>query len=614
MRAKEIFFSAFFFVTLLSAAPHAVAHCDLAYSAGPKVSYKVTASAIVRSRTSVLEAESVVARGNASGRKSYSAMTASEVRAAMPPDSISPRNNDLGTRQKSLTYWLLYTRKLYEEDQFGMVANTIGALRARGLLRDSDALGGYDDGDVERGAYFSVPNLTRIFRAYEEPAKLALLSAAGFNTNYRAALQATIETQANTFNFDDSNLPLMMGVRTDFLPTVSQVALRPAADFARSQALEKRWDLISKLEEYNEVLGISNDIKGRVEMYVNTGTVVASLAVNEQTGRSSLFSGLSCQNDFEQTLGLIAESLPQDKGVALGALVKAADRYVLTVDRRGHVYVTESEMNQLMTGKTVAGLDQDERVGGFDKVVRELIETDTSLVLYSHPMMQKNGPARQATMRFAHAIARAYPALNVVIDEPNPRVPSLAQAIASLSISPQDVYVVIDAQYSVKFQGELADDADEVRKLIGNDNVVFFDGTEPNLPPSPHERAVIVITGHADVALENFIDHLADKGYLRNNLVVLQSCGDTPLSSRLVSKINNKYEAAGTFHYPEKILERDALIHTKELLKSTVDAVGVSFGRLVRDRAGNPSKPWGRAMNGVWTICWFLRPTLVGNG
>jgi hypothetical protein len=53
------------------------------------------------------------------------------------------------------------------------------------------------------------------------------------------------------------------------------------------------------------------------------------------------------------------------------------------------------------------------------------------------------------------------------------------------------------------------------RTLIGKDNVVFFDGKEPDLAPSTHERAVIVITGHSDKSLEAFIDHLASKGYLK---------------------------------------------------------------------------------------------------
>jgi hypothetical protein len=139
------------------------------------------------------------------------------------------------------------------------------------------------------------------------------------------------------------------------------------------------------------------------------------------------------------------------------------------------------------------------------------------------------------------------------------------------------------------------------RTLIGKDNVVFFDGKEPDLAPSTHERAVIVITGHSDKSLEAFIDHLASKGYLKNNLVILQSCGNE-LSPRLVAKINGKYGAAGTFHYPEKIFEEDALKHTKDVLQSAVKPGGV-FGRIVRDRAAKPSKHFDGSMNGVWTIC-----------
>jgi hypothetical protein len=402
-------------------------------------------------------------------------------------------------------------------------------------------------------------------------------------------------------------------LRGDYLPEVSQRALAPAAEFARAQASAKRWDRISNLGNFEEILGVSDDLKNRVDMYIKAGSVVGSLAVDIPSGEAGLFAGLDCRNDFQESLAELERSLPQNhEKMTLGALVKADDRYVLTVNPFNHVYITESEVAQMMAGQTVAGKDASEREGGFHRAVLQLIASKKALVLWSHPMMQKTGPAREATMRFVHAVARAYPDLNVVIDDPNPRVPELVEAVEKLSISAKEVYVVIDRQFSVKFQGELADDADQIRKLVGNDNVVYIDGTEPSLPPSTQERAVIVITGHSDSALEAFIDHLAEKGYLKNNLIVLQSCG-SDLSPRLVSKINNQYGALGTFHYPQKIYETDALNHTKDILQAVTRQSG-AFGRIVRDRAGKPTKPWNGTMHGVWTICWSPHMTSRRNG
>lgn len=207
-------------------------------------------------------------------------------------------------------------------------------------------------------------------------------------------------------------------------------------------------------------------------------------------------------------------------------------------------------------------------------------------------------------MRFAHAVSKAYPELNVVIDEPNPRVPALVRKIGELAIGTRDVYVVVDRLYSVKFQGALADEADQIKKLIGKDRLIFFNGKEPSLKPSAKERAVLVITGHSDQALEAFIDHLGAKGYLQNNLVVLQSCGND-LSPKLVSKINGRYKAAGIYHYPEKILEQDALKHTLAVLQAVVSEGG-PFGRLVRDRGSKPATPWTGRMEGVWSVCWSI--------
>jgi hypothetical protein len=594
------------------------AHCDLAYSSGPAIAYHATSREVVENRTSVIAATKQLTtqiqrkRGASAGPISFDDVTSSEIKAALP-GTPKLTTDDPVARQKGLTLWLLYVRKLYEEDQFGTVVSVISDLRTKGLLKDADAQDGYDDGDVRTEAYFSLANLTRILHAYEKPAKLAVLSGTGFSQEYRAAFQATIETQATTFNFeresfdalidqDKASLRGLGRLQNNFLPVVSQAALGPAATFARAQASEKKWDRITNLANYDEILGVSNDLKNRVDMYVKAGPVMGSLFVNEGTGISTLYAGFNCRNDFETSLRALARTLPQtQKRIALSALVKANDRYVLTVNGYGHIYISEDELNRLMAGESVPGKDSSETDGGFQRVIADLIKTKVSLVLWSHPMMQKKGPAWEATMRFAHALGRAHPDLNIVIDDPNPRVPELAAKIAELSISPQDIYVVIDRQYSVKFQGELADQADDVRKIVGANNVVFFDGKEADLAPSAHERAVIVITGHADSALEAFVDHLAEKGYLKNNLIVLQSCGNA-LSPRLVSKINNKYGAAGTFHYPEKILETDALTHTKELLKGAAKGSG-AFGLIVRDRAAKPSQPWSGSMHGVWTIC-----------
>ncbi|OWK25049.1 hypothetical protein AJ87_15020 [Rhizobium yanglingense] len=169
------------------------------------------------------------------------------------------------------------------------------------------------------------------------------------------------------------------------------------------------------------------------------------------------------------------------------------------------------------------------------------------------------------------------------------------------------MFVVVDP--TVKFTGALSDEVEDVKGMIGNENVVFFNGAEKNLEPAGRERAVIVITGHSDEALENFIDRLGEKGYLKNNLVVLQSCGNA-LSPRLVSKINGQYGASATFHYPKKILEQDALAHTLSVIGDVVSGKNL-FGRVVRDRAARPEKPWGQAMDGVWTICELLEEGLI---
>lgn len=592
------------------AASQAAAHCDLAYSGSPAIQYTTVQKQAVEKRASYREAEARVLEsyknkvGTAAAGLTLEAMTPSQVRAAMPQSLNAIDTNNPYARQRALTFWLIYVRRSYESQQYKTVLQTIAHLRLAGVLVDADAARGFDDGDVRVEAYFSLPSLTRFFLAYEQPAKLVALGNLGFSLDYRESLKRTIETQVNVLHYDG-----VAWYGYDYpVPVVGQDALKAAIDFARSNAASTKWNRITDLSPYDEVLGVSGDVPGRTEMYIQANNAVGSLLIDDKTGDAVLSSGLSCRNDFEQSLLRIGLQLPDPDGkIALGALVKAGDRYVLTVNGMNHVYISQQEFDQLMKGQEVPGKGVSEEDGGFDQAVKSLIQANKSLVLWSHPMMQKPGPAREATMRFAHALSRAYPALNVVIDDPNPRVPELTRKVAELSISAKDVFVVIDPK--VKFTGALSDEVEDIKGMIGPENVVFFDGTEKNLESADHERAVIVITGHSDEALEKFIDRLGEKGYLTNNLVVLQSCGNA-LSPRLVSKINGQYGASATFHYPEKILEQDALTHTLGVIGDVVSGKNV-FGRVVRDRAARPEKPWGQAMDGVWTICNLFEKGLI---
>lgn len=594
------------------AASQAAAHCDLAYSGSPAIQYTAVQKQAVEKRASYREAEALVLQsyknqvGNAAAGLTLEAMTPSEVRAASPQSLNTIDVGNPYARQRALTFWLIYVRRSYESQQYKTVLQTIAHLRQAGILVDDDATQGFDDGDVRVEAYFSLPSLTRFFMAYEQPAKLVGLGNQGFSSDYRESLTRTIETQVNVLHYDRE--PGMWSGYDYPIPAIGKDALNPAIDFARSMAASTKWNRISDLSPYEEVLGVSGDVPGRTEMYIQADNIVGSLSIDNKTGDAILFSGLSCRNDFEECLQQIGSQLPDPGGeIALGALVKARDRYVLTINGMNHVYVSQQEFDQLMEGKEVPGKGGGEEHGGFDQAIKGLIQANKSLVLWSHPMMQKPGPAREATMRFAHALSRAYSSLNVVIDDPNPRVPELTRKVAELSISAKDVFVLIDPK--VKFTGALSDEVDDIKGMLGPENVIFFDGTEKNLEPADHERAVIVITGHSDEALEKFIDRLGEKGYLTNNLVVLQSCGNA-LSPRLVSKINGQYGASATFHYPEKILEQDALTHTLGVIGDVVSGKNV-FGRVVRDRAARPEKPWGQAMDGVWTVCELFEKGLI---
>jgi len=81
---------------------------------------------------------------------------------------------------------------------------------------------------------------------------------------------------------------------------------------------------------------------------------------------------------------------------------------------------------------------------------------------------------------------------------------------------------------------------------------IRFTGTEKPEWQGTNSKAMIVITGHIDAQLANFVRELGDKGYFTNNFVVFNSCR-APLTRTLIDEINSKYGAAATFAYDKKI-------------------------------------------------------------
>ncbi|OWK25050.1 hypothetical protein AJ87_15025 [Rhizobium yanglingense] len=235
-------------------------------------------------------------------------MNPSEVRAAMPQSLNAIDTKNLYARQRTLTYWLLYARRSYESQQYETVLQTIAHLRNAGILIDGDAAEGFDDGDVRIEAYFSLPSLTRFFLAYEQPAKLVALGTRGFSSAYRESLKRTIETQVSVLHYDRE--PGQWYGYDYPVPAVGMDALNPAIDFARSNAASAKWDRIADLSPYEEVLGVSDDVPGKTEMYIQADNVVGSLLIDDKTGDAMLLSGLSCRNDFELSLGRIGSDFP----------------------------------------------------------------------------------------------------------------------------------------------------------------------------------------------------------------------------------------------------------------------------------------------------------------
>jgi hypothetical protein len=179
----------------------------------------------------------------------------------------------------------------------------------------------------------------------------------------------------------------------------------------------------------------------------------------------------------------------------------------------------------------------------------QLLATQKPFVIYSNPLMRTAKYMSEAES-LGFALQVAYPRVTILRDDYTPATDERAAQLHALGAArPADfVAVVDDGSFKVKDFKVLAD----IQKRLKDSgwNVVNYkpgtawtQGTGKN---------VIVITGHIDDKLANFLRELGNAGYFRGNYVVLNTCY-TAASTGLIAEINQAFGAHGCLRYEGKI-------------------------------------------------------------
>jgi hypothetical protein len=575
---------------------HARAHCQTAFATtAPRTSFRFHQQATYSDR---VNAQAFHQRFEAKTGIPFAAATASQILAQH--DALIASFSNSNRKQVRLLFEVEYLAALYNEGQSRAVLERINRLRIDGLLlTKGPAQWAFDDGDMTSS--FNLDVLQAFILLLERHARLSQYTL--FTNDYVEALASLLELAAAADADYTSPLLDLAGL----LPDIDPRAFRPAADFARAQTAARRWIRMNNIMAFEKLLAVDDsESDDTVDLYIDAdGIKILRFSIDGGSGGTppTILSGGSCHHNYVGHLFEVAKKRETDDFVLASVVKNEAGQYaILTTHeypflvQRNHFMVESSAVDAMSAGEIPS--DAVKELSAFMNYLRA---HGQALILTEHPLMQKSGVQLDANQAFVHALQRAYPDNQIAIDAPSGQLSTYVKRLKQQTVSPSDLAVVLDVKdFSVDLQENFFEKAPAWQSTLGVAGIIYYTADTPAIKNSP--RNVIVITGRTNEDLRRFVRELGDKGFINNNFVVLESCGE-PLSASLVAEINERYNAAATFHYRGRINPLDALDHADAIINSVQAQNGVSFARTVVDRLRELLPSVRRPAEGFWTIC-----------
>jgi len=223
---------------------------------------------------------------------------------------------------------------------------------------------------------------------------------------------------------------------------------------------------------------------------------------------------------------------------------------------------------------------------------------ETAKVLYSNPMMQKQGQALLDADEFTFALQRAYPNATIYRDPLSPRTNELVRKLNSYKIGASSNVVAIVADDSFQPRPKdynLVQDMKHELEQAGVRVLSYKSGTKL-ASVSNDGKGIIVITGHSSEEMAAFVRSLGAQGVFQSNFIVFNSC-ETPLNRQLIAEINTRYGAIATFAHQGAIRVNDLDPFLGTLVQRIAPSSQETFQRTLIESLHE------YGLNGVWTIC-----------
>jgi hypothetical protein len=261
--------------------------------------------------------------------------------------------------------------------------------------------------------------------------------------------------------------------------------------------------------------------------------------------------------------------------------------YEINVGGKSTVSLTAQELATLKTGTPLPP----------DHALTKLVKdsTDTTLVLYTNPLMLRDTRQRQASDDVAFALSKAYPEAQIVRDPFSDKTKDQVKRLRELGVSAsaKTVAVVAEDSFGVTDHKLVQNLEDELRAR--DIDVVPVSKASIQWTQSGG-KLVLVITGHIDAKLAGFVRALGKAGVFQDNYVVFNSCR-AKLSRQLATEMTTQYNANAVFVY-DSLVTTDALEPVLKALPATVEEKSDRpFWQVWRETVRE------HKLNGVWTVC-----------
>ena len=325
------------------------------------------------------------------------------------------------------------------------------------------------------------------------------------------------------------------------------------------------------------------------ELYVRQNDALFALRREKQNGRVTLLEGAEAEQAFQAHCRAQIRRYSRP-GFRLANLLRVEGGYRILM----------KDHSVRLTNAEVALLERGERLP-HEHALSRAIRRDPSFVSYSHPFMARPGRHRSEADRLAFAIQRSYPEAHVFKDDLSAETENRVRAVTGFVIDDPGKVLVLKAESS--FGVTDAQIVNDIASELADAGIQVEEFAEDAKAKTGERRLVVVISGHIDEKLAEFVRRVGSAGYFQGNVIVFNSCA-SDLNSQLVHEMNTRYGAVATYRYEGKI----PAVEIQEILMKLKDTIHQQpkleeiWKGFVREGG----------LNGVWNVCSLIEEASRG--